>query len=31
MGAHDTLMKPFDEGALLAKIQGVLKLKTARK
>lgn len=31
MGARDTLLKPFDESALVAKIQGVLKLKPARK
>lgn len=31
MGARDTLMKPFNEAALLEKVQGVLKLKPARK
>jgi CheY-like chemotaxis protein len=31
MGAIDTLMKPFNEAALLAKVRGVLKLKPARK
>jgi CheY-like chemotaxis protein len=31
MGARDTLMKPFNEAALVAKIQGVLKLKPAKK
>ena len=30
-GARDTLMKPFDEAAVLEKIRGVLKLKPARK
>jgi CheY-like chemotaxis protein len=30
-GAHDHLMKPFNETALLEKIQGVLPLKPARK
>ena len=31
LGARDTLMKPFNEAALLAKIQGVIKLKPAKK
>ena len=31
MGARDTLMKPFDEAAVLEKIRGVLKLKAAGK
>ncbi len=31
LGATDTLLKPFDEAALLAKIQGVLQLKPAKR
>jgi len=31
MGAADTLMKPFNEAALLEKIRGVLKLRPAKK
>jgi CheY-like chemotaxis protein len=31
MGAADSLMKPFNEAALLEKIRGVLKLKPAKK
>ncbi len=30
MGAHDTLMKPFTEAALLEKIKAVVKLKPAK-
>lgn len=31
MGARDILMKPFNENALIGKIQGVLKLKPTKK
>ena len=31
MGAHGTLMKPFNEATLLEKVQGVLQLKPAMK